>query len=209
MSQRLKEWEERSRVGAINMELQRAVSRGDPEAVKAALARGANPNGGGGEGKPLVLMAASGGQWMQGSAEARERILEELLLAGASPNQSNEAGQSSVLTASFFGDVEAARRLIKAGADASLADRRGDTAAHYIAAATDAERGGLEHVELARALFEAGADFGAKNNAGQTPIDRARSRGQGELAEAMEAWRQREELEAVTGEPGARRRPGL
>ncbi len=88
------------------------------------LARGADPNLPGPAGTPLMGLA------FKGFAD-RAR---DLLAAGADPNVQNPAGASALHFTAMFRQAAAADVLLAGGADASLRDARGMTAADLAAA---------------------------------------------------------------------------
>jgi ankyrin repeat protein len=81
--------------------------------------------------------------------------------------------------ACFFGQVEAARLLLEAGADVQAAARNAMrvTGLHAAAAARS--------VEIARMLLQRGADANARQQAGYTALHAAAQHGDGELVELL------------------------
>ncbi len=73
--------------------------------------------------------------------------------------------------------IEAAKMLIKAGAEVNAKDRYGTTPLHYAA--------GYRHSETAKILLEAGAEVNAKDRYGRTPLLEAASAGHPETVNAL------------------------
>ena len=108
---------------------------------------------------PLHLAALSGADVV---------TLDALLKHGSSINARNSDGATPLLIAAFR-NAEVATTLLSAGADASVADERGNTALQLAA--------GQGRVELLVALLAAGAPPGARNARGETALSLAAARG--------------------------------
>ena len=86
----------------------------------------------------------------------------------------DEYGRSPLHYAAGDGDLAAVRKHLKAGADASAADRAGWTPLHFAAQAQAAE--------IVRALIEKGANVEAEDRHGNTPLSTAVSKYLGDPA---------------------------
>jgi len=90
--------------------------------------------------------------------------IQQNIKAASNLNEKEPVGGSSPLNApATFGQTDAARALIKGGADVN--SRNNDGATPLITAAF------LCRAEIVRALLDHGADKNAKNNAGATALD--------------------------------------
>jgi uncharacterized protein len=103
--------------------------------------------------------------------------LAELLAADASLARAWSAdGYTALHFSAFFGQPEAARLLLEAGADANVASRN----AMAVLPLNSAAAGG--HVGIARLLVDHGADVNARTHLGFTPLHAAAEHGDDELA---------------------------
>jgi ankyrin repeat protein len=103
--------------------------------------------------------------------------LQELLDAGADPNEFASDGFTSLTLACFFKRPEAVRLLLDRGADVNLRARNEQIQVLPIHSA--AADGGS--VEIVRMLLDAGADVNATQPGGFRAIDAARMGGNEEL----------------------------
>ncbi len=92
------------------------------------------------------------------------------LIAGKTPDITDDTGQTPLGYAASFGNVEMAQILIKYSAPVDRRDQFGDTPLHWAA-----QRGSVEIVQL---LLDAKATVDAQNKQGVTPLMMAASRGQ-------------------------------
>jgi len=104
---------------AVDGRLLDAQNAGDAAALRAALAAGANPNLLAPNGSSVLMLAAHRGQLEH---------IEALLAAGAKPDlrqtqKDSERGDTALLRAFYGGNLEAARRLVQAGASLSARNR--------------------------------------------------------------------------------------
>jgi hypothetical protein len=76
---------------------------------------------------------ARGGDLASVPQAARRASVEVLLARGADPNHADKHGNTALLSAAKVGDWGALCRLRRAGADATLANAQGDTAAGLVA----------------------------------------------------------------------------
>jgi peptidoglycan/LPS O-acetylase OafA/YrhL len=105
--------------------------------------------------------------WRAAAAGRLERV-EELLEAGANPDEQDPAFGATALThAALFGRENVVNALLQRGADPMARNRGQGTALHAAAF--------LGRAEMVRRLLEAGADAGARNERGETPGDSARA----------------------------------
>ncbi len=92
------------------------VARGDGEALEAALAAGADPDGSDRWGVPALAHAAA-----RGGLEA----VRILLRHGAGANKTSDAGNSALMQAAARGDLAVMTALLDAGADPKAANKWG------------------------------------------------------------------------------------
>ncbi len=100
-----------------------------------------------------------------------EAALELLVRSGADIDLENQQGMTALLLAARYGtSLRTIQRFLAHGADPNARDGDGNTLLH--AAAMNAKPG---HAERYRWLLEHGGDPQAVNDAGQTPLERARA----------------------------------
>ena len=136
--------------------LMQAVAAGDPVAVEALLAKGADPEARARDGVTALIVAARHG---------RGAIAERLLAAGAQVDAATDAGRTALMEAAERGDLVLVRLLLKHGAQVNRRTRirHLQTSALHLACAS-----GYEDVVVT--LLEAGADVNIQDEAGQTPL---------------------------------------
>ena len=103
----------------VNKALLSAVEEGDVEALKSALAAGADVNAADSEGVTSLMRAAETGN---------EEILKLLIEAGADVNAADCDDITSLICAAETGNEEIIKLLIEAGADVNVENVYGDTA---------------------------------------------------------------------------------
>ena len=167
-----------------------AARSGSPRAVELLLAHGADPNRAEREREQTALMWAVAqrhagvvGRLAEHGADvhARSRVWHQLENTAGNTNPRGNfrmahGGSTALLFAARNGDVETARALLAAGADAN------DTAAAGTSALVIAAHSG--HGPLAAFLLEQGADPNAAD-AGYTALHAAALRSEADLAEAL------------------------
>ena len=121
----------------VNKALLSAVEEGDVEALKSALAAGADVNAADSEGITSLMRAAETGN---------EEILKLLIEAGADVNAADCDDITSLICAAETGNEEILKLLIEAGADVNVENVYGDTALSVAAA-----RGYVSCVEMLKA----------------------------------------------------------
>ncbi len=90
--------------------------------------------------------------------------IKKHILAGSDLNAIEQQGGSTpLITAAAFGNYEAAKLLIDAGADLNLKNNDGSTALHTAAF--------LCRTEIVKVLLAEGADISLKNNYGNTALE--------------------------------------
>ncbi|MBI3897503.1 MAG: ankyrin repeat domain-containing protein [Gammaproteobacteria bacterium] len=94
-------------------------------------------------------------------------------------NQRGIFGNTPLKVATVWGDPQAVRVLIEAGADVNAKVEDGYTPLHHAIA--------QGHSAVARLLIDNGARADMSNNDGQTPLDFAYKYGQREIAELLQA----------------------
>ncbi len=139
-------------------------------AVEYLLARGANPHAVDQDGgTALHAICWQGGRDDPEESHACERIIDALIRAGIDPNVTDRQGGTPMHEAASgdWGNPAAIRALLRHGAAPDPADDHGNTPLLLAA-----DRGEAECVRL---LLEAGADPTRRNQAGESPMDAARS----------------------------------
>ncbi|MFZ2148625.1 MAG: ankyrin repeat domain-containing protein [Sedimentisphaerales bacterium] len=173
---------------------------GDPDAVRAMIARGANVNArdhlfgcalhyasGQGHIEIAELLIAKGARVDAGpdtplhyAVENGHKDMIELLIAnGAEVNAKNESGETPLHYAARTGLKDIADMLIANGADIDIGARSSDTytALHYAV-----ENG---HKDVTELLIAKGADVNAKGNKGDTALLLAKEKGHTEIVELL------------------------
>lgn len=159
---------QRSNLRSVNRDLQTAAEEGDLGAVLSMLARGADADSIGEDGRNAVLNAA----W-----RGRNQVIRLLLQRGASTELTDEAERTPLLWAAINGHTSAASELIAAGANPNHRDAEGMTP--LIRAAWNG------HEAVVRALIQAGAKVGARNEQGMTALSYAQQEGHAGIAQLL------------------------
>src|SRR5262249_14135843 len=151
--------------GAADKELVAAARAGDVDRVRRLLAQGADPNA---VDRITPLMAAATA--LRAKPENRMDLMRVLLAAGARVNARAVAGETALIFAARFRDVDAINLLLDNGADPNLVARTG------VSRLLEAMRSGAgekEHLEMMQPLLARGADPNARGEGLGTPLSLA------------------------------------
>jgi tetratricopeptide (TPR) repeat protein len=153
---------------AFAQEITLAAQRGDVEAVRELLDRGADPDARYpyNFSDPVLYVAAQ-----QGSAE----IVRMLLDHGAYPDNTGGDYQTALHRACYYGNTEAAAVLLDDGADIEARTNEGITPLYLTC-----EKG---RIETAKLLLDRGASVDCANGVGWTPLFEAAQWGQAGLVQ--------------------------
>jgi ankyrin repeat protein len=185
----------------LNAQLLVAARQGDLPAVKAALARGAEPSSRNGLGKTALVMALEKGQ---------DELALTMLEAGTDVNLATVERVTPLMTASYVGSAALVQRLLAKGARWDPVDRMGKPAALYAAGQGQREvlrvlldagapvnaayenqltalmwAAGQGHLDATRLLLARGADRSVRDDRGLTARDIALQAGHTELANLL------------------------
>lgn len=186
-----------------------AARRGDADAVRAALARGANIEARDGDRRTPLLLAA---------VDDRVDAARVLVEAGADPDAKDYRNDTAWLVTGVTGSVEMARALLPANPDFTALNRYGGTSlipagehghVDYVRFVTtntgvDVDHvnnlgwtalleavvlgdGGADHQEVVRLLLAAGADPGIADKDGVTALRHAERSGYRVIADTLRA----------------------
>ena len=186
-----------------------AAASGDVAAISAALDHGADVDARGAAGRTPLLAATVAGNvdavrvllaagadvdlqddrldnpFLYAGAEGQLEILRLVNEAGADPAITNRFGGTALIPASERGHVEIVRYLLaESDVDVDHVNRLGWTA---LLEAIVLGNGDEAHQEVVDRLLEAGADPDLADKDGVRPLTHARTRGQTEIARALEA----------------------
>lgn len=154
----------------IDRALQAAAEKGDLDTVLSLLARGADADKSGENGRSAVINAA----W-----RGRQRIIKLLLERGVETELPDEDGRTALIWAAINGHKGVVADLVAGGANPNRKDKSGGTA--LIRAAWNA------HLSVATHLIDAGADVNARDDNGLTALAHARREGNTEIIRLLEA----------------------
>ncbi len=182
-----------------------AAQRGNVEAMRLLLARGANPKASAAEVSSLLridyalrdipdrrLLLAEAGIELKDPAQLNAggivvltdmRTVEKLLALGADPNLERSVGRLSVpvlADAAFEGQVDTMRALLARGADPNRAGKRGGVTPLMMAAA-----GARPSAAAVRLLLDKGADIRARDEKGRNALDWALTQGETPVARLL------------------------
>ena len=147
-------------------DVERAIRVDNANALRAALRRGADPNGRDEAGEPLIVSAAKAQAW------SCVRALAET--DGVDLDAVNREGVNALMFASLHGELELARLLVSRRAQLNKA---GWTPLHYAAV--------NGHLDVVRFLVERGARLDAASPNGTTPLMMAARQQQVNAAELL------------------------
>lgn len=179
---------EKKRQQALDGALARAVANRDAKEARSLLTQGASVSAPSSDGGSLLMqMIRAIGLHRSGPKERAREVFDLLLSFGADVSQMSDGGQNALHLASFFGQAELVQSVLAHGGRVNEADFKWCSAAHWVGASADTdEEGRAGTLATVRVLGEAGANFRAKNNSGETPVERARARGDENVALEME-----------------------
>ncbi len=149
--------------------LHEAARKGDADAAKRAVERGAQLEETDASGEPPLLIAALAGQ---------VEVVRLLLDAGADLHASNTGGLTALHAAAYGGHAEVVRLLIARGGAVNESKNFYQMSPLHAAA----EEG---HAEVVALLLDAGANIEAKERNGYTPLTQAGWREYWEAADLL------------------------
>ena len=121
--------------------------------------------------------------YLYAGARGHIEILRLTLAHGADLKSTNRYGGTALIPASERGHVETVDTLIKAGIDVNHINNLGWTALIEAIILSD---GGKRHQAIVRLLIDGGARADIADKDGVTPLEHAKARGYGEIAEMLE-----------------------
>lgn len=120
-------------------ELLLTVQKGEPEALKSLLAKGADPNYIFSDGNTVLHAAVR-----QGCVE----IVRALISAKTDVNARNKKGETPLMVAANFGDLALVKHLVSAGADVHSKDIYGRNAAFFVISSEQGVRRGFSQASF-------------------------------------------------------------
>lgn len=185
-----------------------AAERGDENAVRTLLQKGASVNARDAHHRTALLAAthanrvaaarvliAAGADvnakddigdspYLYAGAEGRNEILKMTLAAGADLKSLNRYGGTALIPAAHHGHPETVRILLATSIDKDHVNNLGWTALLEAVILGD---GGAVHTDIVRQLVAAGANVNIADREGVTPLGHARQRGFHAIARTLEA----------------------
>jgi ankyrin repeat protein len=152
-----------------------AVYLKQPEAARALLRLGANPNALEIDRYDIVTIAAV--------ANDLEMLKIALDGGGSAKNVTSRYDGTALIASAHLGHIEVVKMLIAAKAPLNHINNLGWTA---LMEAVVLGNGGTNHTATVRALVEAGCDVNIADKQGTTPLQHARRRGYVEMARILE-----------------------
>lgn len=122
--------------------------------------------------------------YLYAGAHGRTEILKMTLAAGADLKSVNRYGGTALIPACHYGHVDAVKVLLGTKIDLDHVNRLGWTALLEAVILGD---GGATHTEIVRLLLAAGAKPAIADREGVTPLQHARRRGYGAMAQLLES----------------------
>ena len=120
--------------------------------------------------------------FLYAAAEGRLEILELTLAAGADLASVNRYGGTGLIPAAHHGYLDVVRLLLTTDIDIDHVNKLGWTALMEAVILGDGEP---VYGDIVKVLLDAGADPGIPDNDGVTPLEHARARGFGALADLI------------------------
>jgi hypothetical protein len=157
----------------LDRELIAAAERGDLPGVQKLIARGANVNARDDKQDSAFLIAA---------ARGRTAVVQATLAAGADLKSTNRYGGTGLIPACHYGHLETVRLLLTTKIDVNHVNNLGWTALLEAVILGD---GGPRHTEIVRLLLAHGANPKIADGDGVTPLQHARGRNHGKIAEML------------------------
>lgn len=192
----------------LNSRLFDAASAGDADAVRTAIAAGADLEARGAGGMTPLVAATKGNRveaalalidagadvnakddivdsaYLSAGARGHDEILRATLAHGADLRSTNRYGGTALIPASERGHLQTVRILLAAGVDPNHVNNLHWTALHEAIVLGD---GSAAYAEIVRALVAGGADVTIRDGDGVLPRDLAASRGYREIVAAIDA----------------------
>ena len=135
-----------------------ACEMGDVDAMNVLLSAGAD----------RTIKDADGYTWFHYAVHGCSKdVLQSIIAKGADVNATSKGNGTPLMLASWYGQVDAIKVLLSAGADQTIKDANGYTWIHY------AVRGGCSK-EVLQSIIDHGADVNVTNEEGDTPLMLAR-----------------------------------
>ena len=152
----------------LDSELRDAAEQGDIDAVLSLLARGADADKAGEEGRNAVINAA----W-----RGRQQIIQLLLDRGVTTELRDDAGRTPLMWAAINGHKDIIGLLIESGANPNQTDNDGSSA--LIRAAWNG------HTSVVKSLIGAGANLNVRDRDGLTALAHARRENNTAIIQAL------------------------